>query len=225
MERQMMSPPNYKPRGGGRMILNRFRYKPEDVDCKLCTEYKHRRCTQPSCPWLAERLEAGVVNYQSLVLECFRELEGHPLRERVEALIRGRDAIHMEDVAHRHRLSFWRSWLTRRHGKIIDHQPLAALYLLTARESLWNKIQPQLDSENNLRFTRLSSRGIDPRDYALLQTVKVISGEKAGITTDDLVDPEVVDDDTSLSAAEPLPRRATSSAKHRTMSRPHRWSQ
>ena len=61
LEREMMLPPNFKPRGHGRMVLNRFRYKPEDVDCKLCTEYRHRRCIQPSCPWLAERIEAGVV--------------------------------------------------------------------------------------------------------------------------------------------------------------------
>lgn len=63
LEREMMLPPNFKPRGHGRMVLNRFRYKPEDVDCKLCTEYRHRRCTQPSCPWLAERIESGVVCY------------------------------------------------------------------------------------------------------------------------------------------------------------------
>ena len=26
LEKQMMTPPNFTPRGGGRMILNRFRY-------------------------------------------------------------------------------------------------------------------------------------------------------------------------------------------------------
>ncbi len=41
LERQMMTTPNFKPCGHGRIIFNRFRYKPEDVDCKLCTEYKH----------------------------------------------------------------------------------------------------------------------------------------------------------------------------------------
>ena len=46
LEKQMMTPPNYTPRGGGRMILNRFRYRPEDVVCKNCIGFKHRKpCT------------------------------------------------------------------------------------------------------------------------------------------------------------------------------------
>lgn len=196
LERQMMAPPNFKPRGHGRMILNRFRYKPEDVDCKLCTEYRNRRCIQPSCPWLEERVEAGVVRYQPLVMECFKELRGHPLMDRVEKLIRGRDGIHTEGESHKRRLSFWRSWLTQQHGKTIDHQPLAALYLLTARESLWNKAQPRMDDKKDNPCAGLSLRGIQPEDYALLQTVKVVCEESAGITIGDLADEEVVDDDT-----------------------------
>lgn len=44
------------------MYINTFRYKPEDVDCKLCTEYRKKLgCTVKGCPFLAERMEAGVV--------------------------------------------------------------------------------------------------------------------------------------------------------------------
>ena len=45
LEQQMMTPPNFTPRGGGQMILCRFRYRPEDVDCKNCTEYRKKRDT------------------------------------------------------------------------------------------------------------------------------------------------------------------------------------
>ena len=80
------------------MYINTFQYRPEDVSCKLCTEYvKKLGCTSSSqsplisvsadgencahflapplptksatlrgpraCPWLAERIEAGVVGY------------------------------------------------------------------------------------------------------------------------------------------------------------------
>lgn len=31
LERQMMTPPNFSPRGGGQTVLCRFRYRPEDV--------------------------------------------------------------------------------------------------------------------------------------------------------------------------------------------------
>ncbi len=40
LERQMMTPPHFSPRGGGQMILCRFRYRPEDVACKHCTKYR-----------------------------------------------------------------------------------------------------------------------------------------------------------------------------------------
>lgn len=33
-----------------------YQYKPEDVDCKYCAEWRHRRCQAAGCPWLAERI-------------------------------------------------------------------------------------------------------------------------------------------------------------------------
>ena len=55
------------------MFINTFKYGPEDVSCKLCTEYvKKLGCTALHCPWLAERIEAGVVGYQEAVMETFR---------------------------------------------------------------------------------------------------------------------------------------------------------
>ena len=46
LERQMMTPPNFSPRGGGQTVLCRFRYRPEDVVCKHCTEYRRGGCTE-----------------------------------------------------------------------------------------------------------------------------------------------------------------------------------
>ena len=34
LERMMMTPPNFIPRGGGAMVLCRFRYGPDDVDSR-----------------------------------------------------------------------------------------------------------------------------------------------------------------------------------------------
>ncbi len=67
--------------GGERLYLNTFRYTPEMVDCKLCTEYrKTKGCTaQGVCPWLAERIEAGVVGYGEAVMGSF------PYRPRLQA--------------------------------------------------------------------------------------------------------------------------------------------
>ena len=54
------------------MYINTFKYTPKDVICQLCTEYvKKLGCTALRCPWLAERIEAGVVGYREAVLETF----------------------------------------------------------------------------------------------------------------------------------------------------------
>lgn len=53
------------------MYLNTFRYTPEMVDCKLCTEYKKGCTASGGCPWLAERIEAGVVGYGEAVMGSF----------------------------------------------------------------------------------------------------------------------------------------------------------
>ena len=42
LEHMMMSVPGFQKRGGGMMILSRFCYKPEDVDCRYCLHYRRR---------------------------------------------------------------------------------------------------------------------------------------------------------------------------------------
>ena len=52
------------------MYINTFEYQPSDVSCQLCTEYvKKQGCTASRCPWLKERIEAGVVGYREAVFE------------------------------------------------------------------------------------------------------------------------------------------------------------
>ena len=54
------------------MYINTFKYSPQDVSCQLCTEYvKKVGCTALRCPWLAERIEAGVVGYREAIMETF----------------------------------------------------------------------------------------------------------------------------------------------------------
>lgn len=50
------------------MFLVTYKYRPEDVACQYCTRYKACRQQQDACPWLQERLEAGVVSYTELML-------------------------------------------------------------------------------------------------------------------------------------------------------------
>lgn len=68
LERMMMSVPGFQKRGGGMMVLCRFHYKKEDVDCTYCRSYMRHTCQESVCPYIPERLEAGTIGYHKLKL-------------------------------------------------------------------------------------------------------------------------------------------------------------
>lgn len=65
LERMMMSVPGFQRRGGG-ISLSSFHYKPEDVDCQYCLHYRCKSCQVPTCPYIAERLASGALEYSSV---------------------------------------------------------------------------------------------------------------------------------------------------------------
>lgn len=56
------------------MVIRKFKYTPEDVDCQYCTEFIHGRCRAQKCSWMKERVEAGVITYQEAVRKRLGEL-------------------------------------------------------------------------------------------------------------------------------------------------------
>ena len=195
-ERLMMTPPNHIPRGGGSTILNRFRYKPEDVDCQYCTEYHYRKCMSPKCFWLEERMEAGAVNYPMLVAECFRTLKDYVLVSRIQDVVSDRNSIQWTGFLHKQRLSFWRTYLTQKTREIIDFDQLAILYLLTAWDGLWRLSQPHLIDMVSTGDSDFLSCSTESQEAMLLKTIRSIKGKRSGITLPELTNKELVNDDT-----------------------------
>lgn len=68
------------------MILS-YHYKPEDVACEYCVNSRRRRCRITGCPWLAERIEAGVVSYASAVRELFWRVEDEAFIQQLGSLV------------------------------------------------------------------------------------------------------------------------------------------
>lgn len=64
-----------------------YQYKPEDVDCKYCAEWRHRQCQAAGCPWLAERIEAGKVSYATVILKLFRNVKDADIVRRFGQLV------------------------------------------------------------------------------------------------------------------------------------------
>ena len=89
LERMMMSVPGFQKRGGGMMVLCRFHYKKEDVDCTYCRSYMRHTCQESVCPYIPERLEAGTIGYQELAERCLRMAGHQKLWKRASSLSKG----------------------------------------------------------------------------------------------------------------------------------------
>ena len=172
------------------MFINTFRYLPEHVDCKLCTEYKTGTgCIAPGCPWLAERIEAGAVGYKEAVAETFADYRA--LRRRLKMLIRLFPGTLWLDDAHRRRMETMKAQLGyRRHQDTPAF--FAAMYLLTSNEDVYGNAANCFCKRGfDPAYARL--RGISPHDYTLFAAAKGIYSGAEGLTVADLADAEVID--------------------------------
>ena len=120
------------------MYINTFKYTPADVDCKLCTEYvKKFGCTACGCPWMAERIEAGVVGYAEVVRQMFPH--DKRLMARLEPLIRDFPGMLWQDERHRQRMEGVKIHLG--HSKRRDTPAFfAVMFLFTSDEDIYRRI-------------------------------------------------------------------------------------
>lgn len=169
-----------------------YHYKPEDVACEYCVEWRHRRCQAVGCPWLAERIEAGVVSYAAAVHGLFGCVENEAFIQRLGLLV-----LHFHG-------SFWldseHEYNTRLLLRSVGYQAwrnprfFAVLYLFGSNRALlkraWNACMPQ-----GFEPLYMVMRGVSAHDYTLIQTAKALMCGRLGLTLYDLADREVVDDE------------------------------
>ena len=168
-----------------------YHYKPADVACEYCVNSRRRRCRESGCPWLAERIEAGVVSYASAVRGLFGGVENEALIQRLGQLV-----LHF-------RGSFWLSaeheFNTRLLLRSVGYQAwrnprfFASLYLFGSNRGLlkraWNACMP-----GGFEPRYMVMRGVSEHDYTLVQTAKALMCGGLGLTIYDLADAETVDD-------------------------------
>ena len=88
MEQLMMSQPGQKPRGGG-IYRSPFHYTPKDVACEYCQNYDRKHsCRLYECTCLEERIEAGVLELNAFMRDCFTPSMGPQLRKRMHQQFR-----------------------------------------------------------------------------------------------------------------------------------------
>ena len=168
-----------------------YHYKPADVACEYCVNSRRRRCRESGCPWLAERIEAGVVSYAAAVRELFGALHVPELRWRLEWLIKSYNGSFWLNTKHEYNTRL----LLRSVGYQAWRNPrfFAALYLFGSNRGLmkrvWNACMPQ-----GFEPMFLVMRGVSEHDYTLIQAAKALMCGGLGLTFYDLADREVVDD-------------------------------
>ena len=169
-----------------------YHYKPADVACEYCVNSRRRRCRIAGCPWLAERIEAGVVSYASAVRGLFGGVENEALIQRLGQLV-----LHF-------RGSFWLSaeheFNTRLLLRSVGYQAwrnprfFASLYLFGSNRGLlkraWNACMP-----GGFEPVFIVMRGVSEHDYTLIQAAKALMCGGLGLTLYDLADAEIVDDE------------------------------
>ena len=91
LEQLMMSQPGQKPRGGG-IYRSPFHYTPKDVACEYCQNYVRKHpCRLCECTCLDERIEAGVLELNEFVRDCFAPSMGPQFRKRMHQQLRERN--------------------------------------------------------------------------------------------------------------------------------------
>ena len=187
-EVQLMTPPRHQPRRSGR-IRSSFRYSADDVRCKDCTRYDSGHpCHLNECVCLEERIEAGVVELNTLARECFGGRMFRPLQRRLRDELNRQPFRFFLGDAHRER---WTHWKNRCYG--MSERNAAALFLLTADEGLWQRVLWHFDS-SGFDFPAIRLSGIHPELYSIYQAAKTLSVGGDNIVIEDLAFSELVSD-------------------------------
>ena len=189
MERLMMSQPGHKPRGGG-MDRSPFYYTPKDVECEYCQSYDRKNpCLLCECTCLDERIEAGVLDLSEFVQDCFAPSMEPQLQERMYQQFVDRKSRFFLSETHRRRWTHWRALCWR-----LSDRNKAALFLLTAYESLWRRMVWKCGNDG-FDFQAVHLREIKPELYSVYQAAKAIAVGSCNITLADLASPELVTDE------------------------------
>lgn len=170
-----------------------LRPTPEDVDCKLCTEYPNHdleldHCL--SCPWLTERLNAGAVGYREAVRDGIPHEDW--LDTRLESIVRQFNGSMFRDQRH---LQRWEDVMARTEFRLRRDVPdrAAAVYLLTAEPGLFLRCDPCFCWQQ-IEFQQAELKGIPPRDHALFHAAKDLYASSSDVSLEDLACAEDVDE-------------------------------
>ena len=167
------------------MYINTFKYTPKDVSCQLCTEYvKKLGCTALRCPWLAERIEAGVVGYREAVLETFPH--ERRLFQRLNLLIKHYPGSLWRNEQHERRMQYQCAVQGYRRRRDTNAY-YAAMYLLTSNDDIYRRTA-NCFCKDGIEFGYAVLKNTSPHNYALFMAARDLCDKTEAVTMADLAE-------------------------------------
>lgn len=192
LERMMMEVPNFAVRSSGTAILCRYHPQTADLDCRNCLHYRRRGCRSLTCLYLTERMQAGSVTMEEMIAELVRPWKHLRLKQRAIGIAGQARVFYFEGQLHIARM------LRMTQGEeTVNSRWLAAVYLLSAHASLWQKTLAAV-SPGQIAFDCVRLDNTTVQDYVLYRVAKGLCSGMLGATSEELADPELVSDDTLL---------------------------
>lgn len=167
------------------MYINTFKYTPKDVSCQLCTEYvKKLGCTALRCPWLAERIEAGVVGYREAVLETFPH--ERRLFQRLNLLIKHYPGSLWSNEQHERRMQYQCAVQGYRRRRDTNAY-YTAMYLLTSNDDIYRRTA-NCFCKDGIEFGYAVLKNTSPHNYALFMAARDLCDKTEAVTMADLAE-------------------------------------
>jgi hypothetical protein len=192
LEREMMRPPGFQKRGGGKRLSCHINLTTCDCGRCLKSEEEKRPCGAFNCICFEDHLAEGCRIYSELVSCWMAEAGISALMHRTRAVFQDTEFPY-RDVRHREAIRL----LWQREILCEYQMPAAfasAVYLLTADPELWNKAGPAVESCRIL-FHTVNLRGLDIEGYVLHLAAKSLYLGRQYISITELCDPEIISDE------------------------------
>ena len=155
----------------------------------LPTKSATLRGPRTSCPWLAERIEAGVVGYREAVLETFPH--DRRLSSRLNLLIKHYPGSLWSNEQHERRMQYQCAVQGYRRRRDTNAY-YAAMYLLTSNDDIYRRTA-NCFCKDGIEFGYAVLKNTSPHNYALFMAARDLCDKTEAVTMADLAEPEVID--------------------------------
>ncbi len=169
-------------------MKNKCHYKM--TGCKHCTDYSKKAgcCVAKHCPHLVERLAAGEINYKEAVAEAFQSIP--MFADNMTAIKKRLSGSIWNGAEHKMRMDALLIY-TGKSKRFYSNEYLAAMYLLTATQTLYNRTH-QCFTRHGLEFAAARKIGLSIDEYTLLGTAKTLYFGTEDLTAADIAESEIV---------------------------------